>query len=673
MYSHSGHMASADGCTSGGASISGLAFATSASYPSQYRNGLFVADYTRNCIVVLPAGGGGVPTSTAIPFAADAEGPVMLVTDPSGNIVYPAFSTGKIRRIRYQPPVAAFSATPSSGLPPLEVTFNGGGSSAPAGIVSYAWDFGDDSPAGSGAQVQHTYAEGTWTARLTVTDGNGITATTTKTIAAANTPPVVTLDAPTCETACWKVGDVIQLAAHATDTQDGTVPDSAFEWHVGLMHCHGAGDCHEHDLVNASGVDSTSIVAPDHDSGSFLRVVVTVTDSGGLTDTASIEVHPKESTLRVLSSPGGVPVTLEGETGNGSVGPIPAIVGHAATIAATPSYVVGEDRYTFKSWSDCGALSHGVTAGETARTFTATYTHTTTDAANSCSSAPVVTPANKWSKARFGTGSDVDWIRFSVTKTQRVRLVLGNLPVDGQLELYRGCTTRLATANHSGTYWEEIVSTLSAGTYAIKMTNRSGVAATADHQWIIQPLASGAAIVSSGLAPASSSSLRLVGEVINTTSKPRTVTVTARLYSSSGKLLKTITSATLIRTIGGYQRSPFAIATSKPAGYASARFTITSVSARTATRLLTVKDVTKSVPATGSWRIHGTIVNGGSTTATFVRAIPMIRDHSGQILNATSVYPSLQTLARGRSATFTATFGGLTITPMSTTARAKAS
>src|SRR5205085_1553863 len=57
-YSHNGHMASSDGCppvppaTGASASISGLAFATSSAYPSTYRNALFVADYSRNCIVV---------------------------------------------------------------------------------------------------------------------------------------------------------------------------------------------------------------------------------------------------------------------------------------------------------------------------------------------------------------------------------------------------------------------------------------------------------------------------------------------------------------------------------------------------------------------------------------------------------------------------------------------
>ena len=97
-------MATSDGCpplggaTRASASISGLAFATSSSYPAQYRNGLFVADYSRNCIVVLPAAAGGVPSGTAIPFERDAVAPVTLTTDPNGNIVYGDFTQ------RHDPP-----------------------------------------------------------------------------------------------------------------------------------------------------------------------------------------------------------------------------------------------------------------------------------------------------------------------------------------------------------------------------------------------------------------------------------------------------------------------------------------------------------------------------------------------------------------------------------------
>ena len=68
-------------------------------------------------------------------------------------------------------PVAAMSATPTSGVSPLIVLFSGVGSYDPDGtVVSYNWDFGDGF-SGTGQTVSHTYNNpGTFTARLSVTD-----------------------------------------------------------------------------------------------------------------------------------------------------------------------------------------------------------------------------------------------------------------------------------------------------------------------------------------------------------------------------------------------------------------------------------------------------------------------------------------------------------------------
>jgi PKD repeat protein len=77
--------------------------------------------------------------------------------------------------------VASISASPTSGYVPLTVSFSGSGSYDPDGgsITSYVWDFGDGS-GGTGVSVSHTYsAAGTFTVRLTVTDDEGTTGSTT--------------------------------------------------------------------------------------------------------------------------------------------------------------------------------------------------------------------------------------------------------------------------------------------------------------------------------------------------------------------------------------------------------------------------------------------------------------------------------------------------------------
>ena len=82
-----------------------------------------------------------------------------------------------------QSPVARATATPGSGTAPLVVTFDGSSSSDPDGVIaSYAWTFGDGGSA-AGQTANHTYqTAGSYSARLTVTDNQGATNTTTLSI-----------------------------------------------------------------------------------------------------------------------------------------------------------------------------------------------------------------------------------------------------------------------------------------------------------------------------------------------------------------------------------------------------------------------------------------------------------------------------------------------------------
>ena len=84
-------------------------------------------------------------------------------------------------------PVARFGATPTTGVAPLNVSFDGTASSDSDGtIASYVWDFGDAST-GAGPTVEHVYATvGSYIAALTVTDDRGGTASTSKTISVSS-------------------------------------------------------------------------------------------------------------------------------------------------------------------------------------------------------------------------------------------------------------------------------------------------------------------------------------------------------------------------------------------------------------------------------------------------------------------------------------------------------
>jgi hypothetical protein len=88
-----------------------------------------------------------------------------------------------------QPPTAALSVSPATGNAALAVTANASGSLDPDGsILSYRFDFGDGTIVGPqpGATATHTYAAGSWTASVLVTDNGGGTATATTPVLVAS-------------------------------------------------------------------------------------------------------------------------------------------------------------------------------------------------------------------------------------------------------------------------------------------------------------------------------------------------------------------------------------------------------------------------------------------------------------------------------------------------------
>jgi PKD repeat protein len=66
------------------------------------------------------------------------------------------------------PPVAGFSASPTTGKEPLPVQFTDASSNA----ETWSWDFGDGSPVSTEQNPTHTYSAGTYTVTLTVSNGD---------------------------------------------------------------------------------------------------------------------------------------------------------------------------------------------------------------------------------------------------------------------------------------------------------------------------------------------------------------------------------------------------------------------------------------------------------------------------------------------------------------------
>lgn len=106
----------------------------------------------------------------------------------SGGTFTDAFTIGPGGPAQNLPPTASFTASCTQ----LDCVVDATASSDPDGtIATYAWDFGDGAT-GSGATTNHPYATaGSYTVTLTVTDDDGATASSTRTVSPTSgaTPP----------------------------------------------------------------------------------------------------------------------------------------------------------------------------------------------------------------------------------------------------------------------------------------------------------------------------------------------------------------------------------------------------------------------------------------------------------------------------------------------------
>ena len=383
-YSHSGPVVSGETCPFGSSSISGLAFYQGGSYPSSYSGALFFADYSRDCIWAMRAGANGLPNpNDIVTFVAPAAGPVELEVGPGGDLFYPDFDGGTIRRIRYfatsQPPIAAATATPSSGVAPLQVSFDGTGSSDPNGdTLTYAWDLDGDGQFDDSTSPNptRTYTQdGSVTVGLRVADPSGATDVASVVVTVGNTAPVATITLPTSATT-WAVGDSVPFSGDATDAQQGTLPASAFLWELILHHC--PSTCHDHQVQDFAGVKTGSFDAPNHDYPAHLELRLTVTDSGGLQDVETVMLQPKTVQATFATSIPGLQLTVDDDT---AAAPFTrtVITGSTHTVSAPATQVLGGVEFTFGSWSDGGARVHQLTTASSA-TYTAHYTGGTPEA-----------------------------------------------------------------------------------------------------------------------------------------------------------------------------------------------------------------------------------------------------------------------------------------------------
>ena len=167
-------------------------------------------------------------------------------------------------------PSAFIISSSGGGQAPINISFDGTGSTDNDGsIVSYQWNYGDGST-GNGSNVNHTYTSGgTFTVTLVVTDNDGATdqTTTSVVIAAPNVSPIASFT----NSAAGQAPINVLFDASGSSDPDGTI--SSYSWDFG-------------DGNSGTGANANHTYV----SGGTFTVTLTVTDNQGATGTTSSNV-----------------------------------------------------------------------------------------------------------------------------------------------------------------------------------------------------------------------------------------------------------------------------------------------------------------------------------------------------------------------------------------------
>jgi glucose/arabinose dehydrogenase len=379
----------------GCASITGAAFVPDGtSWPTSYDDSYLFGDYVCGKIFELtPTRGGGFDQSK---FASGLGqgGPVDMTFGSSGSGDALYFTTyangGEIHRIAYvgannSAPNAFVTADPTTGPVPLDVTFDGSGSSDPdGGALTYVWDFGDGSPPQTTdtPTTNHAYsAVGTYTATLTVRDTSGAEDAATVRIevddgAAADGPPILEIESPT-QDKTFAVGEKIVLHGGATDPEDGTLPESALSWEVLQYH----NNSHTHPYLSPTPGNDVEITSPAPEdlfatdpAGNYLEIRLTATDSTGHSSTVTQALRPHAVDVALDSQPAGIELLVNGTTID-SPKTITSWEGYELKVSAPRHTTLAGTTYLFNRWSDdVTQPDRSIITNAEPKTYTAIYT-----------------------------------------------------------------------------------------------------------------------------------------------------------------------------------------------------------------------------------------------------------------------------------------------------------
>jgi glucose/arabinose dehydrogenase len=365
-----------------GCAITGGCFfnPSSTTYPAQYVGKYFYQDFCDGWMYYFTP---GTPATNNTFFGSNLiTQNLALQVGPDGNLYYInryntdagiykiIYTNNNSPAITNQPQ----SQTVTAGQPAIfSVSASG------ATPLSYQWKKNGTNITGANASTYSIGATaagdaGQYSVLVSNSYGSALSNAATLSVTAYNAAPVATINTPPPGT-YFRAGDTIRFSGSATDAEDGTLPASAYSWTIQLWHNHN----HFHPgTVIPPGVTSGSFVTSqtDHtDADIFYRIILIVTDSHGLHDTAFVDVLPILATLNFTTDPAGLQIIYAGQPKTTPF-TTQTEVGNLITISAvSPQSLNGHD-YVFDHWDKGGAMTHVIKVGDADSSYKAYFRDT---------------------------------------------------------------------------------------------------------------------------------------------------------------------------------------------------------------------------------------------------------------------------------------------------------
>ncbi len=200
-------------------------------------------------------------------------------------------------------------------------------------------------------------------------------------------PPVAQISAPATG-ASYRAGTSVAYAGGGTDAAGSAVPANRVSWWADFHH-----DTHTHPFLPPTPGLGGTLAIPDQGETSanvFYRLYLRVEDAAGRADTAVRDILPEKGTFRIVTSPAGLEVLLDGQP-RATPLEVEGVVGIRRTLGVSSPQSRSGVLYSFGSWSSGKPAEHVIVTPEAPTEFVANFN--ASGAANLPPTVALVAPA----------------------------------------------------------------------------------------------------------------------------------------------------------------------------------------------------------------------------------------------------------------------------------------